>query len=162
MMQLGCYMRTTFTIFIWGFLFNNFTCSSSTRVEPGLTIVELRNGRQELVAILRALRSMQPTLICLNVDLNCSEGVLDAELFEELEDLEGVLLPSEILPFGTGKFNEIISACSYLIPEHAITGFTNFILKQSSGNVLDRIQIVNQYGNRAAYHLAFVIAMSLD
>lgn len=145
-------------------------CSGQS--EKNIVIVTIRDDRVELTNALSFLRSSNSKLICLNVNLsNCNHDSVDYQLDLALNKFDTLLVPSEVRPFGTGKYNDIMLLCSYFSSEGHKGGYVNLLYRGISDEV-EKFQTRNVYkarnfhgdeiNEKIRYHMAVNIAFAIN
>ncbi|MBS0635859.1 MAG: CHASE2 domain-containing protein [Verrucomicrobia bacterium] len=157
---------------------------SKAQPEKELVLLTVKNDRLELTKAIKFLNANDPRLICVNFDLtNCDDvkqfpsnhfsnsgdttAVIrqtesEKRLSRELAMSRSLLMPSELRPFGSKAYDEIIG-CGFLYPEKVATGFVNLINSSKVLNQVEKIQISNTYKNEpTVYHFAVNIALQLN
>jgi hypothetical protein len=156
---------------------------SKAQPEKELVLLTVKDNRLDLAKAIKFLNASDPKLICVNVDLMKCDDVKqfpsnhfssgdttavirpsesEKKLARELEATRSLLLPSEVRPFGSKEYDEIIG-CGFLYPENAATGFVNLINSDKVLNQVEKIQISNTFKKEAPrYHFAVNIAFRLN
>ncbi len=163
---------------------NLVTLFLKAQPEKELVLLTVKNNRLELAKAIQFLNTCESKLICVNVDLRKCDNFeqfrsnhfsnngdtlavsrpseSEKKLARELEVTRSLLLPSEVRPFGSKEYDEIIG-CGFLYPDHAATGFVNLIRNSNFLNLVEKFQISNTFQNEdASYHFAVKIALRLN
>jgi CHASE2 domain-containing sensor protein len=141
-------------------LYSAVISCSSGQANDKIMILMVEDDRQTLAKALKLLDSSSPKLVCLNTYLECNHDDTDGELLNELNNINSLLMPSKLLPFGTGNHGDIIG-CSTIYPKGATAGFINLIFNEQV-TIVEKVQLTHSTGARVRYHFAMNIALSLD
>jgi len=142
------------------------------QVEKSIVVLTLTSDRVELAKALSFLRSSNSKLICLNVDLSkCNQDSVDRKLIKEFNEIDSLVVSSELVPFGTGKYRDVRLFCSYFYSNHDKDGFVNLIYNDIS-NRIEKFKVKNIYKTknfnneevdaRTRYHMAVNIAFAIN
>jgi hypothetical protein len=147
-----------FVLVGWAWLFLSGVKCVSPEIAADIVIVTVDDDRTKLAHAIDFLYARDVKLICVNLSLECRDDETDQLLFDQLSEVDSPILPSEILPFGSDEYMDIVG-CSLIYPERAATGYTNLVV---DGEVAKRVQTQFDLNGRVAYHMTTLIAMSKD
>lgn len=159
-------------------LFLIFLCSHFVQCAVGqsvkdLVIIAVGSDRVALIEALSILRSRSPKSIFLCMDLSeCNQDAIDSKLLAAFKQIEHIVVSSRVVPFGTGKYRDVMLLCPYFNSNEYEAGFVNLISNNPFLHQAQKIQTKNTYYLRdelfgieersIAYHMAIDIAFALD